>query len=230
MKQEVFTAVEMEPGFFRIEDGGVRCFLIEGDDRAMLIDTGFGDGDLLSFVQSLTKLPVFVVNTHADGDHIGCNEQFEEIWMHPAEFDYYAQKGKNCETLHPLWEGDIISLGKRKFEILLIPGHTPGSIALFDREHGTLISGDSVQTGTIYLFGQGRNLPAYIISLQKLQKIQSLVRQVLPSHGDLPLSPDTITKLAEVSPKLLAGEYTGKPDSRGRSCMEYDCGIAKFLY
>ena len=206
MKQEVFTAVEMEPGFFRIEDGGVRCFLIEGDDRAMLIDTGFGDGDLLSFVQSLTKLPVFVVNTHADGDHIGCNEQFVEIWMHPAELDYYAQKGKNCETLHPLWEGDIISLGKRKFEILLIPGHTPGSIALFDREHGTLISGDS------------------------LQKIQSLVRQVLPSHGDLPLSPDTITKLAEVSPKLLAGEYTGKPDSRGRSCMEYDCGIAKFLY
>jgi len=92
MKQKVYQAILMEPVFYRIEDGGVRCFLVEGDDRAMLVDTGFGDGDLRAFAQTLTNLPVFVVNTHADGNHTGCNGQFEEIWMHPAEFDYYTAK------------------------------------------------------------------------------------------------------------------------------------------
>lgn len=230
MKQDVFETIEMEPGFFRIENGGVRCFFIEGDDRAMLVDTGFGNGDLRSLVQSLTKLPIFVVNTHADGDHTGCNHQFQEIWMHPAEFDYYAQKGNTCDNLHPLWEGDTLSLGKWNFEVLLIPGHTPGSIALLDREHEILISGDSVQTGTIYLFGPGRNLPSYIASLHKLEQIRDSVREILPSHGQIPVSPNTISKLLEVAPKLLAGEYAGQPDPHGRPCQEYDCGVAKFLY
>ncbi len=230
MKQDVFETIEMEPGFFRIENGGVRCFFIEGDDRAMLVDTGFGNGDLRSLVQSLTKLPIFVVNTHADGDHTGCNHQFQEIWMHPAEFDYYAQKGNTCDNLHPLWEGDTLSLGKWNFEVLLIPGHTPGSIALLDREHEILISGDSVQTGTIYLFGPERNLPSYIASLYKLEQIRDSVREILPSHGQIPVSPNTISKLLEVAPKLLAGEYAGQPDPRGRPCQEYDCGVAKFLY
>lgn len=40
MKQKVYQAILMEPVFYRIEDGGVRCFLVEGDDRAMLVDTG----------------------------------------------------------------------------------------------------------------------------------------------------------------------------------------------
>ena len=229
MKQDVFETIEMEPGFFRIENGGVRCFFIEGDDRAMLVDTGFGNGDLRSLVQSLTKLPIFVVNTHADGDHTGCNHQFQEIWMHPAEFDYYAQKGNTCDNLHPLWEGDTLSLGKWNFEVLLIPGHTPGSIALLDREHEILISGDSVQTGTIYLFGPGRNLPSYIASLHKLEQIRDSVREILPSHGQIPVSPNTISKLLEVAPKLLAGEYAGQPDPRGRPCQEFDSGVAMFL-
>ncbi len=230
MKQDIFEAIEMEPGFFRIEDGGVRCFLILGEHRAMLVDTGFGDGDLHAFVRSLTKLPIFVVNTHADGDHTGCNHQFQEIWMHPAEFDYYAQKGNDCSHLHPLWEGEILRVGKWTFEILLIPGHTPGSIALFDREHGLLLSGDSVQTGTIYLFGPGRNLPAYLTSLKRLSSIKDIVQEILPSHGEIPVHPDTITALEQAVPKLLAGKISGKPDSRGRPCQEFDCGIAKFLY
>ena len=229
MKQDIFHAAEMYPGFFRIEDGGVRCFLIVGGGRAMLVDTGFGDGDLYAFVQSLTKLPIFVVNTHADGDHTGCNHQFEEIWMHPAEFDYYAKKGNDCSSLHPLWEGEILRLGKWEFEVLLIPGHTPGSIALFDRKHGLLLSGDSVQTGTIYLFGPGRNLPAYLDSLKKLAGIKDEVKEIFPSHGEIPVPSETIIQLEDAARKLLAGEFPGKQDARGRPCREYDCGVAKFL-
>ena len=174
MKQDVFETIEMEPGFFRIENGGVRCFFIEGDDRAMLVDTGFGNGDLRSLVQSLTKLPIFVVNTHADGDHTGCNHQFQEIWMHPAEFDYYAQKGNTCDNLHPLWEGDTLSLGKWNFEVLLIPGHTPGSIALL------IVNTKSSSVGTVSKLGQSiylaRNEIFPLISRASINSNRSEIR------------------------------------------------------
>ncbi|MGN1250839.1 MAG: hypothetical protein ACI4XW_12265, partial [Candidatus Spyradocola sp.] len=45
-------------GLTAIEDGGVRCFLVEGAERAMLVDTGFGKGDLRAFVEGLTDKPV----------------------------------------------------------------------------------------------------------------------------------------------------------------------------
>ncbi|MFC1728936.1 MBL fold metallo-hydrolase [candidate division KSB1 bacterium] len=54
-------------------------YLVLGNDRAILIDTGTGIGDLRKVVEELTTLPVTVVNTHAHYDHIGDNHQFEEI-------------------------------------------------------------------------------------------------------------------------------------------------------
>ncbi len=82
----------------------------------------------------------------------------------------------------PLWEANHIDLGPWHFEVLLIPGHTPGSIALLERDHGLLIAGDTVPAA-IYLFGPGRNLPAFRCSLDKLAGYADQIRRVLPSHG-----------------------------------------------
>lgn len=231
MEQTTYSAALIEPGFWRIEDGGVRCFLIEGPDRAMLVDTGFGQGDLKAFIATLTPLPVFVVNTHADGDHTGCNAQFGSAAMHPAEFDRFTQSGRaQGVALRPLWEGDTITLGRRTFEVLLIPGHTPGSIALLDRANRLLISGDSVQTGTIYMFGPGRNLPAFLCSLEKLGSLAGAVDQILPSHGALPLAPAVIPRLHKAAQDLLAGKIPGTAPERDLPCLQYDCGVAGFYY
>ena len=74
VNENIYTTLEIDKGFWRIEDGGVRSFFIEGIDKAMLVDTGFGHGDLKAFVEALTSNPIFVVNTHTDGDHVGCNK------------------------------------------------------------------------------------------------------------------------------------------------------------
>ena len=146
----------------------MRVFLVEGDGEALLIDTGFGSGDLKSFLAEVTKLPVTrLINTHGDMDHVGCNHQFDSIWMHPAEFDRYCAGGqRSLEQVHPLWEGDKVTIGQRTFEVILISGHTPGSIALLDRENRILISGDTVKNDAIYMFGPGRNLPAFIHAIE----------------------------------------------------------------
>ena len=231
MANTPYQAERLYPGFWAIEEKGVRCFLVEGGGRAMLVDTGFGTGDLKAFTTTLTQAPVFVVNTHADGDHIGCNHQFGHAWMHPAEYDRYAQRQPDHGVrLSPLWEGDHIDLGPWHFEVLLIPGHTPGSIALLERDHGLLIAGDTVQAGTIYLFCPGRNLPAFRCSLEKLAGYADQIRRVLPSHGPLPLTADCIEKLEQAAQQLAEGKLAAMPPDRDLPCQLYDGGVARFYY
>ena len=65
----------------------VSMFLIEGDESAMLIDTGAGIGDLKAQVEQLTDKPVIVVNTHGHLDHTGGNMQFKEVWVDPDDLE-----------------------------------------------------------------------------------------------------------------------------------------------
>ena len=68
-----------------------------------------------------------------------------------------------------MFEGDIIDLGERKLEVVHVPGHTPGSITLLDREERCLIGGDPIQIdGEIYMFGLHRDMEAYVFGLEHL--------------------------------------------------------------
>lgn len=66
-----YNTIKIAQGFYSIEQDFVRSFLIEGDREALLIDTGVGDGNLKEYIEQITKLPVTVIFTHADGDHVG---------------------------------------------------------------------------------------------------------------------------------------------------------------
>jgi glyoxylase-like metal-dependent hydrolase (beta-lactamase superfamily II) len=226
-----YCAQAIADGFWSIDEGGVRCFLIEGLEKAMLVDTGFGTGDMKAFAGSLTKLPIFLINTHTDGDHTGCNGSFEKVIMHPAEAGYYQMKKPgNHSIIDFVEDGDIIDLGNRQFEIIHIPGHTPGSIALLDREDKLLLSGDSVQLGHIYMFGEGRDLEAYIRSMQKLEGRIAGVERIFPSHGEMPVQADIIPELIEGAQRVLNGEIEGENPPRPMPCKLYTVGRVKFLY
>ncbi len=71
-----------EPGQFE----EVISFLIIGEDRALMFDTGLGIGDIRSVVDELTDLEVIVLNSHTHYDHIGGNHQFETIYAMDTEF------------------------------------------------------------------------------------------------------------------------------------------------
>ena len=65
---------------WRIEDDTVRVFLFEGAERALLVDSGKTLDNMYQIVRELTTLPIQLVNTHVDFDHIACNEQFEAAY------------------------------------------------------------------------------------------------------------------------------------------------------
>lgn len=207
MVTKPLEAIKIDENSYRIEDNGVRCFLFIGTEKALLVDTGFGNaGSMRAVVESLTDKPVYLVNTHADDDHMGKNEEFELTHIHPAEMPYYYNTTAQRIKAAAIWEGDIIDIGGRKFEVVLLPGHTPGSIALLDRENRIIISGDSVSTTPVFIFTPVRSIHAYIESMKKLIDMKDAFDVLYAAHGDFPVSPEQIDKQLVAGEKLIAGE------------------------
>ena len=73
------------------EPSHVTMWLIEGRERAVLLDTGLGIARVRPVVEQLTRLPVSVVNTHYHFDHVGGNHEFEDTAIHEAGADLLVE-------------------------------------------------------------------------------------------------------------------------------------------
>ena len=84
-----YQIIQINHNSWRIEDSGVRFFVLTGQDLALLIDSGRNVHTARDIAATLTNLPIMLLNTHADGDHVGSNAQFESLYMHPDEEPNY---------------------------------------------------------------------------------------------------------------------------------------------
>ena len=226
---ESYEVVRIDDASWRIEDGMVRCYLLAGTEKALLIDTGMTLQNARAIAEGLTDKPVELLNTHGDPDHIAGNAAFPRFYMHPAEEPNYRAFGGAGEIV-PVREGDVLELGGRALEVIELPGHTPGSIALLDRTRRALISGDPIQTGGIFMFGPGRDLKQYYASLRKIQKRSGEFDQIWPAHGAFPVAPSQIGKLIAGTERVLTGQATWAPEERmGKELRVYDLGCARLL-
>ena len=222
--------IQINEKTWRIEDDGVRLFLLAGTEKALLIDSGMNLNSAREIASGLTGLPLSLLNTHADRDHIGSNEQFDAFFMHPAEEPVYRRSGKPGAII-PIREGNSLNLGDRELRIIHLPGHTPGSIAVLDVQNRVLISGDPVQVhGRIFMFGDHRNMKDYISSLEHLKGFADQFDEIWPSHADIPISPVVIQRLYDGAQAVLDGAIQGKPvELFGRSIVAYDLGFSVLL-
>jgi glyoxylase-like metal-dependent hydrolase (beta-lactamase superfamily II) len=214
---------------WRVEDGMVRFFLLCGDEKAALVDTGMNVPEARSIAEGLTDLPLMLINTHADRDHISGNGAFDEVWMSPDEEANYREGGGKG-TIVPVRTGDVIDLGGRPLRIIDIPGHTPGSIAILDEKYRVLISGDTIQDGNIFMFGKYRNIENYIESLKNLAGWDGAYDEIYPMHGTFPVKPDLIGKLLEGAEQIVSGKAQGQAvDMWGTQVCLYKFPYAGFL-
>ncbi|MFH1198367.1 MAG: MBL fold metallo-hydrolase [bacterium] len=233
-----FTAKLVAEKVWCIDDhGSDNMYLVEGTERALLIDVGTGVADLKSFVESLTKLPVIVVNTHGHPDHAGNNFQFENVYAHPDDFQLIAQftskdfrnqmvqqainnspdlesllikdaDSFDTSKLIPIKEGFVFDIGERKFEVIETPGHTPGSICLIDSANKLIFTGDNNNT-LVWLFLDGcLPLELYMNTLQKEQKRSSEFDTIFPGHGE-PIEASFINDQIICIQQILSGECEG---------------------
>lgn len=183
-----------------IEDGMVRFFVLEGSDKAILIDSGMttkGD-EAKNIAQTIVgeDKVIELINTHTDMDHIAGNDGFDFCYIHEAEEPKYRTSGKRNPVITVV-DGDVIDLGGRPLRVIHIPGHTPGSIALLDINSRVLFSGDTVSDAVIYMFGAFRDMESYINSLTYLKSLSDDFDKVYPSHGTPELGPEQIDYLLE---------------------------------
>ena len=192
-----------------IDDGRVRCFVLEGNDYVALIDSSMVLKNLKDIVKSIVDKPIILINTHADRDHIACNEEFEEAYMGVHEIAFYRSKINYDIKVHPLYEKDVIDLGNRKLEVIDLIGHSLGSIGLYDINNKVLFAGDSIQSnGRIYLFGEHRNAETYLSSLDRLNKRKDDFKEIWPSHHDLPIDNSHIEICKNELEEVLAGKLS----------------------
>lgn len=212
------------------DEGGVRFFLLVGDERALMIDSGMRTHDARDLAANLTDLPITLFNTHCDMDHVGSNEQFDEVWVSPMELVHpHAPHG--VTAVHPVWDGDVIELGGRELEAIALPGHTPGSMALLDRGSGMLFSGDPIQRdGRIYMFGPMRSMAAYIHSLRRLKARTDEISSIWPSHATCPVDVATIDELIAGAQSVERGEVAFTTcEMHGTTVRAYDVGCSIIL-
>ena len=73
--------IKINENTWRIEDSGVRFFLLAGAKKALLIDSGMQVHNAKEIAEDLVDLPVELLNTHGDIDHVGSNAEFDHFYM-----------------------------------------------------------------------------------------------------------------------------------------------------
>jgi hydroxyacylglutathione hydrolase len=236
-----FTVRPVANQVWAVDDHGEdTMYLVEGQERALLIDTGFGVGDLPKLIASVTSLPLDIVNTHGHPDHVGGNYQFQSVyitdddlpllqgcftkvdrqWMlenalkGPFPSDFSPEKWVNAERsdIISIKPGDIFDLGGRELKVIPIPGHTPGSIGLLDEGERLLFSGDSIQEGDIWMhLPESLPLTDFLRCLKKVDLLSDKFDQILPGHGRTPLPTRVLIEFIEGISKIVSGEFQGTP-------------------
>ena len=157
-------------------------YLILGPEKAMLIDTGFGVGDLKGLVNEISgNMPLIVVNTHCHFDHSWGNFQFERVYCHEHEvpclkakqnphiWDYLFDEHGDCiwtqfdrNDIIPFQNYEIVGCpnghlfnlgGDYEIELVFLPGHTPGHAAFLDKTNRILFAGDDACFGAVFIPG-----------------------------------------------------------------------------
>ena len=86
MLTKLYPMVQFEKGTWEIDEFDcASIFLLEGTEKALLIDCGMGIGDLRGAVEMITDKPLTVVISHGHIDHTGNGRQFDELWIHPKD-------------------------------------------------------------------------------------------------------------------------------------------------
>jgi glyoxylase-like metal-dependent hydrolase (beta-lactamase superfamily II) len=207
------------------------CYLLEGTNYALLIDTTTGAGSLKEFCKSLTDLPIHIALTHGHGDHYGGCFEFGECYVHPSDIDLMyidpsverrlgfikgMNGGSTFVTLDdlippcplrtfPLYDGDFFDLGNRRIEVIAVPGHTAGTVIFFDPSTGIVFSGDACNTNTLLYLDGSVSIREYRESLLRIQKRRREFVYFWGGHGKEPLSPDVVNQAITLCDAILNG-------------------------
>jgi glyoxylase-like metal-dependent hydrolase (beta-lactamase superfamily II) len=148
-----FQSTLVAPGTWQILSDGVYSYLVEGDDEALVIDSGYGCGNIREYCQTLTDKPVNkIANTHDHFDHTANNSYFDCAYMSAktkelATIPFPSFAGIDFPKDYPvqiIGQGFKFQLGNREIETFELTDHALGSLCFLDPKEHILFSGDEL--------------------------------------------------------------------------------------
>jgi len=193
-------------------------YLLEGSDKALLIDAGTKIKDLDKIVASITQKPVMLVATHVHPDHTGSAiDYFPELYINAADTVNIPRMMPNYKgELKFLNDGQIIELGGRKIEVVFTPGHTPGSTTFIDKEAGYGFSGDSFGSGNLLLITTFSTLAETCEKMSAIME-KDKITMLYPGHffGANTETKQRVDDLLIISQDALSGKEKGVENPQG---------------
>jgi hydroxyacylglutathione hydrolase len=212
VQTEPSKVIELASGIYQLrgEKPGSHVYLIKGDTKNVLIDTGV-TSKFPVLKRRLTELGLrvrdvnLIILTHEHYDHIGATAFFHRTAVVAAhrlaanklelqdEFvtlsKYRNQPSKLFWVDVWLEDGSIVDLGNYELQVIHTPGHTSGCICLYEPRAGLLFTGDTVFAGgTLSEIAVGGNVSDYVNSVRRLSNLK--IKQFYPGHGRVSSTPD----------------------------------------
>jgi len=221
--------IELHPDIFRIKGHGTssHSYIIKGDYANLLIDSGV-DTNFPVLQESLLKIGLkikdidIVINTHEHFDHIGANRYFQDHALIAAHRfaatkmifdDRYVTLYKSADLnelplkVH-LWleSKSRFDLGNYSLNVIHTPGHTSGSICIYEPVRKILFTGDTVFAGgTLSYIAESGSVGDYINSILSLNTRQIL--EIYPGHGEISTNPnESMEKAVQNAKAFLKSE------------------------
>jgi len=204
------------------------CYLLNGSEQSLLIDTGLGICNIYDKVIKLTDKPITAVATHIHWDHIGGHKYFADFYAHEDELNWLSGdfpltmeqiKGMVVDRCnlpegydvnkYEFFQGkptkvlkgnEVINIGDRFVQIVHTPGHSPGHMCFWEKERGYLFTGDLVYKDTLFAYYPSTDPEAYLNSLERVSVLQ--VKQVLPAHHTLNIQPEILVRMRDAFRQL----------------------------
>jgi glyoxylase-like metal-dependent hydrolase (beta-lactamase superfamily II) len=216
-----------EPRYFQQN----HSFLILGDERALLFDSGPGHRDIRPAVASVTDLPVTVTASHLHYDHVGHLHHFPQVALLDVPVLRAAVRdgvltppprlhlgSMERITAHPVrvdrWlaPGDQLDLGGRRLTVLALPGHSSDGMVLIDPEANQVFAGDLLYPKGAYAVGLDSDPWDYDRSLRMLLDLIDEDTRIYVAHPgraevvDVPVMSRTdVVRLREGFARVLDG-------------------------
>lgn len=227
---DYYSICKYDNDLYQIKDPlGSLIDVIIGEEKALVVDTGYGIGDIYKEVRKLTNLPLIVIDSHGHMDHTGGNYLFPEVYIHSKDIDLVKkhnslawrkkniESAKNANALIESFneeeylkkrEGNLLiiddikyfDLGGKTVEVIHTPGHTAGSISLYCKEKKIMITSDAIIQYVWLFLAESTSVKDYIESIEKVLKYD--FDYFLVGHGARLIPRDTMLEYLDCAKNL----------------------------